>query len=144
MTFYVWDNQDKQLSGSWPGKRVSTTKTIDGQRWYYQSYRLTTPGQYINRVVSNSVGKQTVDITGLKTDSYLCINGTQEDGKYTVDDFTAETVTSLVKNSQLKPLLLGGGWEEANSPFIYDLSGKPLSHPSRGIQIINHRKVLAK
>lgn len=102
MTFYVWDNQDKQLSGSWPGKRVSTTKTIDGQRWYYQSYRLTTPSQYINLVVSNSVGKQTVDITGLKTDSYLCINGTQEDGKYTVDDFTAETVTSLERtfNSQ--------------------------------------------
>ncbi len=151
MTFYVWDNQDKQLSGSWPGKRVSTTKTIDGQRWYYQSYRLTTPGQYINLVVSNSVGKQTVDITGLKTDSYLCINGTQEDGKYTVDDFTAETTTSLGRtfNSQLPlrsrvPLATPSAFSTLNSQLIYDLSGKPLSHPSRGIQIINHRKVLAK
>ena len=137
MTFYVWDNQDRQLSGNWPGKRVTTTKTIDGKRWYYQSYRLTTPSQYINLVVSNSLGRQTVDVTGLKADSYLCINGTQEDGKYTVDDFTAETETSLGKT-------LNPQFSVFNSQFIYNLSGRPSNHSSRGIRIINNRKVLVK
>ena len=35
MTFYVWDNQDKQLSGSWPGKKMSLyIKDKDGNNIY--------------------------------------------------------------------------------------------------------------
>lgn len=53
----------------WPGKRITTSKNIEGKRWYYQTYQLTSPENYINLVESNTAGKQTVDITGLRSDS---------------------------------------------------------------------------
>ena len=122
MNFYAWDNQDKQLSGNWPGKRVTTTKSINGKRWYYQTYRLTSPGQYINLVVSNSSGRQTIDLIGIKADSYLCITGTQDSGKYVVEDQTAETETGI--KSLTPPLSQGEG-------AVYDLSGRKVGQETR-------------
>ena len=136
MNFYVWDSQDKQLSGNWPGKRVTSTKTINGKRWYYQTYQLTSPQQYLNLVVSNSSGRQTIDITGLRADSYLCITGTQEDSKYLVEDLTADTETAVadISSPQAAP----------SSHHIYNMSGQRITRPTHGIQIINNRKIIVK
>ena len=141
MNFYAWDNQDKQLSGNWPGKRVSTSKTINGKRWYYQTYRLTSPTQYINLVVSNSSGKQTVDITGLRADSYLCITGTQDNGKYLVEEVTQEMETGINRPTP---------YPSRNGGEVYDLSGRRFdssffthnSSPKRGLYILNGKKVV--
>ena len=129
--FYAWDNQDKQLSGNWPGKRVTVTKNINGKRWFYQTYRLTSPTQYINLVVSGSSGKQTIDIMGLKSDSYLCITGTQDNGKYIVEDQTAETETGIgaIQNSKFK--IQNGG-------EVYDLSGRKINAASNSSLFILH------
>ena len=145
MTFYVWDNANKQLSGNWPGKRVSTTKTIEGKRWYYQTYGLTSPDQYLNLVVSTTSGnKQTVDITGLRSDTFLCITGTQDTGKYMVEDQTAETTTGIKNIHNLQ-------WSTSCVPSenIYDLSGRKVnsqfiihnSQSKKDFYIINGKKV---
>ena len=145
MTFYVWDNANKQLSGNWPGKRVSTTKTIEGKRWYYQTYGLTSPDQYLNLVVSTTSGnKQTVDITGLRSDSYLCITGTQDTGKNMVEDQTAEITTGIKNIHNLQ-------WSTSCVPSenIYDLSGRKVnsqfiihnSQLKKDFYIINGKKV---
>ena len=139
MNFYAWDNQGKPLSGSWPGKRVTANKTIDGKRWFYQTYRLTSPSQYVNLVVSNSAGKQTVDVTGLKTDSYLCITGKQDEGKYVVEDFTVETETNLGEIRDVRP---------TDTSQLYDLQGCRVdglrSSNKKGLYIFNGKKVLLK
>ena len=155
MTFYVWDNANKQLSGNWPGKRVNTTKTIEGKRWYYQTYELTSPDQYLNLVVSTTSGnKQTVDITGLRSDSYLCITGTQDAGKYMVEDQTAEKETgikAMLNNSAINTPLKGergSGLSSLNSQSVYDLSGRKVnsqfiihnSQLKKDIYIINGKK----
>ena len=143
MYFYVWDNTDKQLNGNWPGKRVSTSMNIDGKRWYYQSFCIASPDSYINLVVTNSMGnRQTIDITGLHSDSYLCITGTQDDGKYIVKDVTEEIETGIeeIKDERL---------EIKNDGFIYDLSGRKINAQSsilnvqlrKGIIIKDGRKV---
>ena len=141
MYFYVWDNTDKQLNGNWPGKRVSSSMSIDGKRWYYQTYRITSPDNYINLVVTNSTGtRQTVDITGLRSDSYLCITGSQEEGKYIVEDLTEEIETDIgeMKNEELKV---------KNDGFIYNLRGQIVNRKSsnsklpRGIIIENGKKI---
>ncbi|MBO7138734.1 MAG: chitobiase/beta-hexosaminidase C-terminal domain-containing protein [Bacteroidaceae bacterium] len=141
MFFYVWDNNDKQLNGNWPGKRVGTSQSIDGKRWYYQTYHITSPDSYINLVVSNSSGsRQTVDITGLRTDSYLCIIGTQDEGKYMVEDQTTdiETGISLSKDEEKKENLPG---RLCNGS--YNLQGQPvLPGKKKGIIIENGRKVV--
>ena len=139
MTFYVWDSNDKQLSGNWPGKRVTTSKSILDKRWYYQTYHITSPDHYINLVVSNTAGnRQTVDVTGLRTDSYLCITSTQSEGKYVVEDQTEEIATPLQfpQEEEEGSLLLGkfGG--------CHNLQGLPvISNNKKGIIIENGKKI---
>ena len=138
MTFYIWDNNNNQLNGNWPGKRILTTKNIDGKRWYYQTIRLTSPEQYFNLVVSITSGsKQTVDVTGITSDCYLCIDGTKEGTKYIVKDKTADITTDL----HLPADAAAGGV----SKKAYNLQGLPVSGVNRkGIVIEEGRKTLYK
>ena len=138
MTFYIWDNNNNQLNGNWPGKRILTTKNIDGKRWYYQTIRLTSPEQYFNLVVSITSGsKQTVDITGITSDCYLSIDGTKEGTKYVVKDQTADITTDL----HLPADAAAGGV----SKKAYNLQGLPVSRIGRkGIVIEGGRKTLYK
>ena len=138
MTFYIWDNNNNQLNGNWPGKRILTTKNIDGKRWYYQTIRLTSPEQYFNLVVSITSGsKQTVDVTGITSDCYLCIDGTKEGTKYVVKDKTTDITTGV----QLPADAAAGGV----SKKAYNLQGLPVSGVNRkGIVIEEGRKTLYK
>lgn len=138
MTFYIWDNNNNQLNGNWPGKRILTTKNIAGKRWYYQTIRLTSPEQYFNLVVSITSGsKQTVDVTGITSDCYLCIDGTKEGTKYVVKDKTADITTDL----QLPADAAAGGV----SKKAYNLQGLPVSGVNRkGVVIEGGRKTLYK
>ena len=138
MTFYLWDNNNNQLNGNWPGKRILTTKNIDGKRWYYQTIRLTSPEQYFNLVVSITSGsKQTVDVTGITSDCYLCIDGTKEGTKYIVKDKTTDITTDL----HLPADAAAGGV----SKKAYNLQGLPVSRVNRkGIVIEEGRKTLYK
>ena len=138
MTFYIWDNNNNQLNGNWPGKRILTTKNIAGKRWYYQTIRLTSPEQYFNLVVSITSGsKQTVDVTGITSDCYLCIDGTKDGTKYIVKDMTADITTDL----HLPADAAAGGV----SKKAYNLQGLPVSRVNRkGVVIEGGRKTLYK
>ena len=138
MTFYLWDNNNNQLNGNWPGKRILTTKNIDGKRWYYQTIRLTSPEQYFNLVVSITSGsKQTVDVTGITSDCYLWIDGTKEGNKYVVKDKTTDITTGV----QLPADAAAGGV----SKKAYNLQGLPVSGVNRkGVVIEGGRKTLYK
>ena len=137
MSFYVWDNADKQLNGNWPGKRVATSETIESRKWYRQTFSLTSPQQYINLVVSNtSATKQTVDVTDIRSDRYLCISRDKDDGKYIVVDMTSSIATGIDTPAPSSD----NGTTDDNS---YDLGGRRISTraPRRGIVIENGRKV---
>ena len=136
MTFFVWDNNDTQLNGNWPGKRVTKYEDISGKRWYYQTFQFTSPEQYINLVVSNTSGnKQTVDIRGIRSDSFFCITGDKEDGKFIVEDQTADLATGIGSPLQTSPM---EGLRRA-----YKLDGTPVSsREKKGIVIENGRKVM--
>ena len=136
MTFYAWDNNDQQLNGDWPGKRVSKSITIDGKRWYYQTFSVTSSDQYLNLVVSNTSGnKKTVDIRGIRSDRYLVITADKEDGMYLVEDQTADMATGLEETHSFSPLVETEG--------AFNLQGIPVS-PSqkKGIVIENGKKIL--
>ena len=141
MTFYVWDNNDTQLSGNWPGKRVTTSENIEGKRWFYQTYRLTSPSHYVNLVVSNTGGnRQTVDVTGIRTDRYLCISATKDGSKYLVEDQTTdiETPIRLPKMDDSDDFL-----PQKSHRVSYDLQGLPVRSDikKKGIIIEGDRKV---
>lgn len=156
MTFFLWDNIGEKMNGEWPGKRIMKREDIDGEKWYCQSFRLTRPDQYINLTVSNQSGnRQTIDLTGIRSDRFLVITGDKEESAYLIEDQT-DIVTGISSphsgESAYTPSSKGG---------CYDLSGRmipttaslesngktanlsrPNGKPHRGIVIENGRKVL--
>lgn len=89
---YVWANDaaSTQLNGDWPGKPVASTCDIGGERWYYQSFDVTTPDYSFNVIFDmGSSSDQTVDIGPIAEDKYYIISDGKTNGKYTVTDVTS-------------------------------------------------------
>lgn len=133
--FYVWDNNNTNLNGKWPGKRAGSYVTIGDKKWYYQTHRLTSPDQYLNLIVANQAGsKQTIDIRGIRSDYYFCITGEKDESDFILEDQTADMATGITP-----PLLFN---EEKNTRSVYNLLGMPVSpDKKKGIVIENGRKV---
>lgn len=136
MTFYVWDNNDTKFSGNFPGKRITTSTTINGKKWFHQTYHLSSPDQYLNLIVSNtSQSKQTVDIRGIRSDRFLCITGDKDESKFIVEDQTEDMATGIESPQAFTP-------EKVSHP-AYNLQGMPVSKgQKKGIVIEDGRKVL--
>ena len=136
MYFYAWDNSNKKFNGDWPGKRIATSKTIGGKKWYYQTFSLTSPSQYINLVVTTATAnRQTVNITGLRSDHYFCITGTKDEGNYVVEDQSKDYETGI---ETVSPLPAIGEPEGA-----FNLQGHPVpAGKKKGIVIENGKKKL--
>ena len=149
MSFYVWDNNDQKLSGEWPGKRVSTYQTIDGKRWFYQTYSLTSPDQYLNLIVTTTAGnKQSVEIRGIRSDRYFRITGERDESKYLLEDITTDIETGIRLPQQDNEASMSPNVME-NS--VYDLSGRKIGdinssnlRANHGIVIKNGKKVICK
>ncbi len=133
--FYVWDNNNTNLNGKWPGKRAGSYVTIGDKKWYYQTHRLTSPDQYLNLIVANQAGsKQTIDIRGIRSDYYFCITGEKDESDFILEDQTADMATGITP-----PLLFN---EEKKTRSVYNLLGMPVSpDKKKGIVIENGRKV---
>ena len=143
MTFYVWDNLGNKLNGEWPGKRVMTYDNIDGKRWFYQTFHITSPDQYLNLIISNtSKNKQTVNIEGMRSDCYISITAEKDDDKYIVEDRTADIDTSIDNPQEDNQF----SQKDTKQNLMFDLSGRKLSSSAlrksqKGIVIQNGRKV---
>ena len=138
MTLYVWDNDRKTLNGDWPGKRTLKRETIDGKTWFFQTFRLTSPNQYLNLILSNLSGtQQTVNVTGIREDRYFVITGNKDEANYIVEDQTADMETGI-------HAIEGWNLKAENVEAMYDLGGRelPKGQKSHGIIIKNGQKVL--
>lgn len=95
MNFYIWAGEDdEQLNGNWPGKQITDLVEAGGYTWYVQSININRENMLpVNMVFSTGSGSpQTVDVTGLTSDSWFVIENTKEGGKYVVSDVTADYV----------------------------------------------------
>lgn len=95
--FYSWanDGSGTQLSGSWPGSAITSTKTINGAEWYYESFDVNSSDYTFNVIFDQgNGGDQTIDIGPVSEDTYYEIASKNASGKYTVTDVTA-TVTDI-------------------------------------------------
>ena len=145
--FYIWDsNNNTQLNGNWPGKRVDNVEacktTIDGETWYFQSVEIPSADYYFNFIVNQGNNKpQTSDIAHLTTDKYFlaAISGS----KVSYQDVTSEHTTAIdaIPSDQIPSL-----------SDIYTVDGrmirrgaeasKAFSDLPKGIYIINGKKVV--
>lgn len=136
INFYTWDsNNNTQQNGNWPGERITATKEIGGKTWSYATYDIPTSKYYVNFVFSTGTGSlQSVDVTGVSEDRFFVVTTQQSGGKYVVEDVTGE-----MKTEGIEPILsetLGG-----HAP-VYDLSGRRVLAPQRGLYIEAGRKVI--
>ena len=141
VNFWTWggDGTHAPSNSSWPGDRVTATKTVNDKTWYYKSFTLNSDDDLVNFVFStNSGSPQTVDINNVTTDKYFEISTTQTDGKYTVNDVT-ETVTGINEIKSATPYL--------NSK-IYTIDGRvvrdhyDLNTLPHGIYIYKGKKIV--
>lgn len=83
---YAWDNTGA-VSDTWPGVRITSTTTVNGDTFYYRTFNVDSENYVFNVVLSQGDNNhQSVDVTGITKDIYLEITSTTN--KYTVADIT--------------------------------------------------------
>lgn len=140
MNFYTWDsNNNTQQNGNWPGQRITDTRVIEGQTWYYATYNIPDAKYYVNFVFSTGTGSpQSLDVTGVTDDRYFIVTTQQSGGKYVVNDVTGEILAGLST-----PI---SDADAAIDAPIYDLQGRRVSPTANithhGIYVSNGKKIL--
>jgi len=133
--FYVWDsNNNTQLNGDWPGKLMtSSTKVINGETWYYQTFDINSASYYFNIIFNQGKGKpQTGDITEVNEDMYF--TATISGGKVVYTDVTDAVGINTPVSDVMKTF-----------DKMYDLMGREITVPRSGqIYIQGGKKYLMK
>lgn len=136
VSMYVWDKNNTQLNGNWPGRQVSTRKTIGEDRWYYKEFSIKSEDYFINLVLTTSNGaQQTIDLQGIRKDRYFRITTKSFGSKFVVDDVTEEMETGIT-TPMARPASI--------SDKVYDLLGRMTPWNTRKGQIVikDGKKVL--
>ena len=86
---YVWDGAGDKPNGDWPGKQMYKTCTIDGQDYWYETFKV----DGLNIIFNGGQGQpQTKDITNVTSDTFYRLNtDTGADGKYACEPLSGIT-----------------------------------------------------
>lgn len=153
VNFWTWggDGSHTPTNGTWPGDRITATKTIDGKKWFYKNYTINNSQDFVNFVFSTNTGNpQTVDIENITQDTYFEISTEQDNSKYKVNDVTAQHTTGI--SSIITDKAAG-----SNTVNVYTIDGRLLrTFPAgtateqateglqKGIYILNGRKIVVR
>lgn len=142
VNFWAWEDQSGEnltTSGKWPGDAVTATKTIEGKKWYYKTYRIAERGNMISFVFNTDTGnQQTIDVYDLKKDTYIEISNEKDSQKhYTIKDVTDIMSTGINIQTVYKQNL---------STIWYDMQGRRYNHrPTQpGIYINGGKKIMIR
>jgi alpha-amylase len=91
VNFHTWGNY--RTGTTWPGDKVTATTTIDGKKWFYKSYDITSANDYVNFVFSigtssTASNNQTVDVNRVTADAIFENLVDQAQRQVTVNDDT--------------------------------------------------------
>ena len=94
VNYYTWDSSDKQFNGNWPGENTTTTRMVNGVKFYYRTYTITGKNYYMNFVFNQGPSNvQTEDVTYVNKTSFFEI--ATQTNKYQVRDITDEYLPYL-------------------------------------------------
>ena len=122
VNFWTWggDNGHSPANKNWPGDKVTSTVSIDGRNWFAKTYRINSVTDEVNFVFStNSGSPQTVDVNGIKEDTFFEISAETEGGKNKVNIVT----------TGIKPTLAN---KEATTADIYSIDGRLIRRGTPG------------
>lgn len=142
VNFWAWEDMSGEnftTTGKWPGDAVTATKTIDGKKWYYKTYRIAKRDNMISFVFNTDTGnQQTIDVYDLKKDTYIEISNEKDSQKhYTIKDVTDQMSTGINIQTVHKQNL---------STIWYDMQGRRYNHrPTQpGVYINGGKKIMIR
>lgn len=149
INFWAWEDasgENLTNSKTWPGDLVTQSKTINGKKWYYQTYKIKNKDYMVSFVFSLSNGEKTIpqteDFTDINKDTYLEIqdipNSDAAQKYYGITDVTEEMATGITDAPIIEKEITDNAW--------YTLCGMKIDHkPSQaGIYIHQGKKVVVK
>ena len=141
VNFHSWGGTHKDTT--WPGDRITAKETVKGKTWFYKDYTLNKADDYVNFVFSigtssNAGQNQTLDVERVKKTSYFVISSTKENGKFTLNNVTAEVTSIDGVEADVR--------QNKADKYYYTLSGMRLSEKptQRGVYIHAGKKVVVK
>ena len=143
VNFWVWSDTDGSnlcTKKTWPGDKITQTKSIDGINWFYQTYNVTKANHPINIVLSSGSGTpQTVDFEDIETDRYLEVSADKSGSKNIIKDVTEQHTTGITEiNSEA---------DNANSK-VYSISGQMEGYGTQnlkpGLYIKGGKKIIVR
>ena len=86
VNFFSWD-ETSSPNGNWPGETITQTMTVNGVKFYYDTYTIKSKDYYVNFVFNQgSSSGQTEDVTYVNKTSFFEI--ATQTNKYQVNDVT--------------------------------------------------------
>ena len=138
MNFYLWaGDENEQLNNGWPGKQIIETVEAGGYTWFKQAVSITSASLLpINAVFSTGTGSpQTVDVTGINSESWFVIETAKDGSKYKVTDVTSQY--SGIDQIVIENLM--------DAAAVYDLQGRRVGEMKTGqLYIQNGQKMIVK
>ena len=141
VNFHSWGGTHKGTA--WPGDNVTAKETVKGKTWFYKDYTLNKADDYVNFVFSigtssNASQNQTLDVERVKKTSYFVISSTKENGKFTLNNVTAEVTSIDGVEADVR--------QNKADKYYYTLSGMRLSEKptQRGVYIHAGKKVVVE
>ena len=94
VNYYTWDSSNQQFNGNWPGQATTDTKVVNGVKFYYRTYMITSKDYYMNFVFNQGPSNvQTEDVTFVNKTSFFEV--TTQTNKYQVKDVTDQYLPYL-------------------------------------------------
>ena len=94
VNYYTWDSSNQQFNGNWPGQSITNTKVVNGVKFYYATYQITSKDYYMNFVFNQGPSNvQTEDVTYVNKTSFFEV--TTQTNKYKVNDVTDQYLPYL-------------------------------------------------
>jgi len=149
MNYWTWsDFGHEPTNRNWPGDRITATKQVDGETWYYKEFTLTSEDDYVNFVFSNGSGSpQSVNVENVKETKFFVIRNEKDgSGHYYVDDVTPTTgidylrSTSTPQRSTLRVYSIDGRLVRTMPAGTAESDA--LNTLPRGIYVVNGKKVV--
>ena len=151
MYFYAWDVNGTNLNGAWPGKTGIESKTIKGQKFFYQTFDIKASNYTFNIIFNQGSGKpQTTDIGPISEDVYYEISGKDAAGKFFVKDITAD----YKQGDGVEDLRVDNTKQQSGPAMVYSIDGRFVKKAADaksareglapGIYIINREKVIVR
>lgn len=140
MYFYAW-NTSGELTEKWPGTAVTSTKTLNGKKWYYMDFKIKSKDAIVNIIFNQGKDKkQSVDMNAGNSTKFYEITTAQSNGKYTCKDVTATWAppTGITGTPTISNTTTDNAW--------YTLSGMKLGKKpaESGVYIHQGKKVIIR